>query len=365
MVSAMRRVQPRRLPFVRPVAVLLLLGSMPSHALDLTGTAWETVASRHGLDPALLYAIAIQATGRPNGPGSISPWPWTICSDTGLRFYESRAAALADLRAMAEESDDLAVGLLQVNLRRHAHHFGHPATLLDARINLAVAARVLADMIGSASGELALGIGRYRHPSDDRAARAYGRRILRLRAALNRSPAGSATDNALDRWRTNGVLDLVAGPESRGNYNAWYRDAHQSEIQLADLTVGEVRALQRQLVRRHGGSAIGRYQIIDDTLGRLIVRMDLSGGERFTPALQDRMAMHLARDAGLDAWLAGAMRDERFAANLARVWAGLPAGPRNRSAYHGIQGNRAGVGWRTLVASLRDLRSDGVEKSSQ
>jgi hypothetical protein len=43
------------------------------------------------------------------------------------------------------------------------------------------------------------------------------------------------------------VLDLVAGPESRGNYNAWYRAAHQSDLQLAELTVAEVRTLPRRL----------------------------------------------------------------------------------------------------------------------
>ena len=111
-----------------------------------------------------------------------------------------------------------------------------------------------------------------------------------------------------------------------------------------------------------GGSAVGRYQIIDDTLEGLIVRMGLSGKERFTPALQDRMAMHLAREAGLDAWLAGALSDERFAAQLARVWAGLPADHSNRSVYAGIQGNRSTIGWSSLVTSLRRIRFDITTK---
>ena len=162
----------------------------------------------------------------------------------------------------------------------------------------------------------------------------------------------------IDLWRTSAVLDLVAGPESRGNYNAWYRAAHQDALQLADLTVGEVRALQKRLVRANGGSAIGRYQIIDDTLDGLVARMGLTGNERFTPALQDRMAMRLARDAGLEDWIEGRLSDERFAANLARVWAGLPADHRGRSFYAGIQGNRAAIRWRTLVASLRGIRAD-------
>lgn len=71
--------------------------------------------------------------------------------------------------------------------------------------------------------------------------------------------------------------------------------------------------------------------------------------------------MHLAWDAGLDAWLAGALSDKRFAANLARVWAGLPGDSSNRSAYDGIQGNRSTLGWCTLVDTLRHLRFDGIK----
>jgi len=358
----MRQFMLRRVQSVLTVAVLLFVAPMQSDALDFSGTPWETAAKRHGLDPVLLYAVALQATARPSGPGSVSPWPWTLRTQDGSRFYESREAALVDLRAMAEKTEGLDVGLMQVNLRRHARHFGDPATLLDARINLLVAADILADAINSSRGDLALGIGRYRHSRDDRSARVFGRRILRLRDALDRSPAKPVRSDVLDLWRTNAVLDLVSGPESLGNYNAWYRDAHQSQVQLADLTVGEVRTLQDRLVRRNGGTAIGRYQIIDDTLDGLIARMGLSAQARFTPALQDRMAIHLARDAGLDAWLAGALDDARFAANLARVWAGLPAGRSGRSHYAGIAGNRAGVGWHRVVASLRHIRFDGIRQ---
>ena len=45
------------------------------------------------------------------------------------------------------------------------------------------------------------------------------------------------------------VLDLVAGPESLGNYNALYRDADQSALNLSALTLNEVQALQQRLGR--------------------------------------------------------------------------------------------------------------------
>jgi len=345
----------------RSILVLLLSAlAAPATALDLSATLWDVIARRHGIDPVLLYALALHETQRPSGGATVSPWPWTLGLPAGRRFYNSRAEARAALAGMTARSRNIEVGLLQVSLRRHGRRVGDPATLLDPGVNLVVAASVLADAIGTARGDLVLGVGRYRYPDDDRAARIFGNQVLAVREGLRGPSRRLQARSAIDLWRTNAVLDLVASPESRGNYNAWYRAAHQNALQLADLTVGEVRALQRRLVRENGGSAIGRYQIIDDTLDGLVARMGLTGEERFTPALQDRMAMQLARDAGLGDWIEGRVSDERFAANLARVWAGLPSDRRGRSFYAGIQGNRATIGWSTLVASLRGIRADTI-----
>jgi hypothetical protein len=351
----------RRAQALLVLVLLLAAVARPAAALDLSATRWEAVARRHALDPLLLYALALHETHRPSGDGMATPWPWTLGTPEGRRFYDSREAARAALDTFTEHGRDIAVGLLQVSLKHHGHRVGDPATLLDPGINLVVAAGVLADALGAAPGDPALGVGGYRYPDDERAARRFGRGVLALREALRGRARTAQAHPVVDLWRTSAVLDLVAGPESRGNYNAWYRSAHQQEVALAALTVSEVRALQRRLVRRSGGSAIGRYQIIGATLDGLIARLGLTGNERFTPALQDRMAMQLAHEAGLEAWLAGALDDERFAANLARVWAGLPSDQQGRSFYDGIQGNRATIGWRTLVASLRDIRANGVE----
>jgi hypothetical protein len=70
------------------------------------------------------------------------------------------------------------------------------------------------------------------------------------------------------------------------------------------------------------------------------------------------MALKLARDAGMEAWLGGQTSDEDFAQNLAQVWAALPRDASNRSHYEGIQGNRALVDWSTVIASLEEVRGD-------
>jgi conjugal transfer mating pair stabilization protein TraG len=155
------------------------------------------------------------------------------------------------------------------------------------------------------------------------------------------------------------ILDLIAQAESQGNYNAWYGDAGQGRIDLSRLTLDQVRDLQRDLVRQNGGSAIGRYQIIDDTLEQLRVRLGLTGGERFTPQLQDRLGLVLARDAGLDRWQRGRLSDAQFAYNLSQVWAGLPKDATNQSFYEGTAGNRATLSYTAVMGALNDIRRDG------
>lgn len=189
---------------------------------------------------------------------------------------------------------------------------------------------------------------------------------LRTIGAYNRANTGGSpvspplSQNSVSGGWSGALLDLISVPESRGNYNAWYGNSEQDRVDLSGLSVNEVRDLQGDLVQSNGGSAIGRYQLLDDTLDGLIDRMSLSGNERFTPALQDRMALVLARDAGMEGWIGGQISDERFAQNLSEVWAGLPRDASNESYYEGVQGNRATVDWSMVIDALRGIRSNAA-----
>jgi hypothetical protein len=339
-------------------ALLLLAAALEAPALDLTGTRWDVSARRFGLDPRLLYALALAASGRPTGAEGVAPWPWTLRLPAGVRFYETQAQALAALQSrLKTAAADIGIGLFGISVDAATSRVGDPATLLDGPTSLVVAADMLAEGLDAAGGDRALGIGQLRYPADRRAARAYGRQVLRLQQALSGSAAHPASGDVLERWRASAVLDLVAAPESGGNYNAWYGAANQQAVPLIALTLGDVRALQAHLVRATGGSAIGRYQFIAPTLARLVARLGLTGHARFTPALQDRLAGELLREAGLAAWLAGGLPDASFAANLARVWAALPRDASNRSVYAGLAGNRATRTWDAVVAALRVIRT--------
>ena len=100
--------------------------------------------------------------------------------------------------------------------------------------------------------------------------------------------------------------------------------------------------------------AIGRYQIIPDTLRRLVARARLGPGTRFSPAVQDRLADLLLADAGLGAVRRGEMPRDGFLLNLAKIWAGLPTRS-GRSYYHGVAGNRAVLSYDSYARAVRDI----------
>jgi muramidase (phage lysozyme) len=90
--------------------------------------------------------------------------------------------------------------------------------------------------------------------------------------------------------------------------------------------------------------AIGRYQFIPATLRRVAERRGYGPGARFSPEVQDSLALVLLEEAGLTAFRGGALDRRAFMGRLARIWAGLPL-PNGRSYYEGHAGNRATMSW--------------------
>lgn len=100
--------------------------------------------------------------------------------------------------------------------------------------------------------------------------------------------------------------------------------------------------------------AIGRYQIIPDTLRDLMKRTGLQGHTRFDESVQDRFARELMKDAGLDAYMGGRISRKTFMNNLAAIWAGLPNSS-GRSTYHGHAGNAATISWAEFSRSMAQI----------
>lgn len=174
--------------------------------------------------------------------------------------------------------------------------------------------------------------------------------------AIPRAPSWA---KLVDRSATPGiagaVLNLVAWPESAGNYNAWLGNARQNKVDLSTMTLGEIKLLQKRRIKSAGGSAIGRYQIILKTMKVLQERLHVSDAAAFTPAMQDHLALSLLEDAGYYKWLIRRLSTETFLHNMSKIWASLPKDSFNVSYYAGVGNNKALVRWDRCIEFLDSL----------
>ncbi|OHV77961.1 hypothetical protein [Ensifer sp. LCM 4579] len=127
------------------------------------------------------------------------------------------------------------------------------------------------------------------------------------------------------------VREAEVGRSDRASYDVIYGN-NQDKLPrpITSMTLDEVEAAQAGWTRRFGSSAAGGYQFMKNTLDAprtlrdIEGEMGLSGKERFTPELQDRMAYHLLKRRGYQAFIAGRMSRTEFGRRLAQEWASLP-----------------------------------------
>ncbi len=148
------------------------------------------------------------------------------------------------------------------------------------------------------------------------------------------------------------LLDLIALAEAGpAGYNAVQ---HGARIRPLDhptqLTLGEV----FDWIKSTPGQphAIGRYQFIPATLRRLVGIKGYGPATRFSPEVQDQLALILLKEAGLEAFQTRALPRRAFMKNLARIWAGLPL-PNGRSYYAGYAGNKATMSFARFEEGIR------------
>lgn len=119
-----------------------------------------------------------------------------------------------------------------------------------------------------------------------------------------------------------GLKGLIRKGEASGDYNNMFG---LGNVGITNMTVDEVLDKQKAHVASGSpSSAAGGYQFIQGTLGDLKKQMSLSGSEKMTPELQDRMADTLLEKRGLSQYKAGKITKGQFVDNLSKEWRSLP-----------------------------------------
>ena len=147
--------------------------SSTSCALTLQNTLFEKVGTEVGIDPLLLYSVALaESAYNPNNTDTISPHPWTLRTSVPI-YLNSPEEAKARLVQEMQKTNLIDVGLMQINLKWHAHRVPDPLTLLDPETNLRVGAQILKEALLSSPHNLVTAIGRF-HSYDPKLSRRYG-----------------------------------------------------------------------------------------------------------------------------------------------------------------------------------------------
>jgi len=121
------------------------------------------------------------------------------------------------------------------------------------------------------------------------------------------------------------LLNLIASVESGDNYNAYFGNSRNREIDFTSMPVADVIKWQKNYVASGSpSSAVGRYQIINTTLEGLVDELAIEPSQKFDPPTQDKMAIALLERRGSEQYVNEEISREQFAANLAKEWAALP-----------------------------------------
>lgn len=156
------------------------------------------------------------------------------------------------------------------------------------------------------------------------------------------------------------LLNTIAKVESKYNYNAYFGNSNNTEVQFTSMTVREVLAWQKQFVEQgNPSSAVGRYQFINSTLQGLVRELRINENMKFDEALQNRLAARLLERRGIREYVDNKITREEFAHRLSKEWAALPKaiGENPEQSYYAADGlNKAQVSVDEVYASIATVR---------
>ena len=163
------------------------------------------------------------------------------------------------------------------------------------------------------------------------------------------------------------LLDFIAQPESRGDYNIVWGGINKVDHPprpLTQMTVGQVLNWQDSIDQKYMSEASGKYQIMEDTLRGLYASAGMSLKSKFNEDGQDRLGYALLNRRGYQSYLAGEMSVTQFANNLAKEWASLPVvsgKKKGRSFYAGDGLNKAHIKVPAFLAAVKAARDIPVK----
>ncbi|KQO73452.1 phage tail tape measure protein [Methylobacterium sp. Leaf89] len=174
------------------------------------------------------------------------------------------------------------------------------------------------------------------------------------------SGGGSASSNPANSKASAAMLDAIAATESgKAGYDTVLGNGKYGmpSKPVSTMSLDEAFRFGRTVKARHGSSsALGRYQIVGNTMRAAQKALGIGGDATFDGPMQDRMARWIARNQGLGAWEGLKGNGAKMAAARAALAAGGASDAPVGGGVAGISPNLGGV-----VPSLDGLRIKGAQ----
>jgi len=176
------------------VSTMDLMMPVEEPDLDITSrqSLWSEVGKASGVDPLLLYSVALVESKALYPDGKVAPTPWLFRVNDHLVRGDRHDVQLAMAAASQFGSAVQDVGIMQVYYPMHRDAVHDPLALLNPRTNITVAAKILRDGMHETSDRV-LGVGYY-HSHTPALARDYGAAVLTVYQRLKaiHRPVGHA-----------------------------------------------------------------------------------------------------------------------------------------------------------------------------
>ena len=254
--------------------------------------------------------------------------------------------------------DKLLVGEENVKKRQAAEASGQTAAQAAASVATASGQRPATQALPVASSPIKAASGQAPAAAPAPAAPAKSGTAPAAPAAPASTTSSSMPTGQPNALNVEKLLNYIGQKEAQGKYDMLV--GNKSHSPLTSMTVAEVMKFQDNMISgrgptgKHESTAVGKYQIIQETLAGLIRNGIIKPGDIFNSSTQDRAAIALLKEKGMDAYVSGKMSKEQFADRVARVWASMPLAS-GQSHAQGVGSNKAlGTRAEYLAAFARD-----------
>jgi len=177
-VPATRSASPSSIALLSDVSTMDLMMPIAEPDLNIAShqSLWAQVGKQFGVDPLLLYSIALVESRSLHPGGDVGPTPWLFRVNDHLvvgerHHVQMEMAVASQLNATVQD-----VGIMQVYYPMHRSAVRDPLSLLDPKTNISVAAKILHDGMHETRDPV-LGVGYY-HSHTQQLARDYGTAVM-------------------------------------------------------------------------------------------------------------------------------------------------------------------------------------------